>query len=145
MDRFPWLTLIFMVIAVLYSLNENFQNKSGKRPLNSSPSPWAHSWRKSENFSQFSEEKYVETEGTSSTEGSPGVEGTAGDEGSSAIESTIRMEETPRQEQTSELKVIHPLKTKELFLDTRPTDEDLIRAVVWAEILGKPKAMKTRK
>lgn len=84
---------------------------------------------------------YVETEGTQGIEGTQGVEGTQGTEGTSeyvgilGLEAYKSTEETPSEEMarnSSGLSNVH------LSL----TERELVQGVMWAEILGKPRAMR---
>lgn len=100
-------------------------------------------------------DRRIDLEGNSEVEGAAGIEGIAGDEGILGIEGTsgmegiLGMEGTSGQEGTSESR---PVSTPKISLQADgksitniPNNEDLIRAVLWAEILNKPKALRARK
>ncbi|MHB8073528.1 hypothetical protein [Desulfosporosinus fructosivorans] len=90
------------------------------------------------------EEYYVETEGTQGiegiqgTEGSQGIEGTQGTEGTSeyvgilGLEAYKSADEIPGEEITTNSIGLSGVSVTEL---------DLVQGVIWAEILGKPRAM----
>lgn len=169
MDNFSWLPLIFIIIAALSSVNKKL-TKPGTRPFNPPPSPWARGfeprgldlskwtsgktlrapWAEPETAwegvgdLQEIEETTEQTEGTTGTEGTQGLEGTAGVEGTYGIEGTFRNEGTPSTPTINQGEF--PSRTEGvLSLATLPTDEELMRAMIWSEILGKPKSLRARK
>ncbi|KUO77396.1 MAG: hypothetical protein APF81_19905 [Desulfosporosinus sp. BRH_c37] len=84
---------------------------------------------------------YIETEGTQGMEGTQGVEGTQGIEGTSeyvgilGLEAYKNAEETPSEEMANNSSGLSGLQ---LSL----TERELVQGVMWAEILGKPRAMR---
>ncbi|HWQ42994.1 MAG TPA: hypothetical protein VN456_13290 [Desulfosporosinus sp.] len=83
---------------------------------------------------------YVETEGTQGMERAQGSEGTQGTEGTSGYVGILGAEayksttETPGTEMG-----MNPPSLRDFQLSL--TQRDLVQGVVWAEILGKPRAM----
>lgn len=71
------------------------------------------------------------------TEGTDGVEGTAGTEGSAGTEGTAATEGNLRPTLSSEIET--PRLAENSFLPALE-QKNLAEAVIWAEILGKPKA-----
>lgn len=84
---------------------------------------------------------YVETEGTQGIEGTQGTEGTQGIEGSSdyvgilGFEAYKSAEEIPSEEVAKDSL---GLSGSQLSL----TERELVQGVMWAEILGKPRALR---
>ncbi|MEA4902058.1 hypothetical protein [Desulfitobacterium sp.] len=83
-------------------------------------------------------------EGTAGIEGTAGVEGTAGIEGTSGDEKAIGVEEIGGTIE-SPLSAAKKHSSESKLTADIPNNEDLIRAIVWAEILDKPKALKGRR
>jgi len=78
---------------------------------------------------------YVETEGTQGIEGTQGTEGTSeyiGILGAEAYKSTV---ETPSEEMAR-----NPSGLSGVHLSL--TERELVQGIMWAEILGKPRAMR---
>ncbi|AHF08526.1 hypothetical protein [Desulfitobacterium metallireducens] len=88
-------------------------------------------------------------EGTAGDEGTLGIEGAIGVEGNSGVEGTSGTEGASGQEDTAEAKPLSTLKRSlqagGKSITNIPNNEDLINAVVWAEILNKPKALRARR
>ncbi|HVJ48504.1 hypothetical protein [Desulfitobacterium sp.] len=120
-----------------------------------------HIWDEFKSFNEYPKKGLTDTEGTISVEGTAGEEGTSGNEGTIGIEGSSGTEGTSGREGTSVLsgndakERISELRTpitpeissqsQGLFLNYFPADAVLMRAVVWAEILDKPKALRKRK
>lgn len=82
-------------------------------------------------------------EGTVGIEGALGIEGTSGIEGMSGTEGTFGQEGTAESRSLNSPKISSQAEGKSIT--NIPNNEDLIRAVVWAEILNKPKALTGRR
>lgn len=93
--------------------------------------------------------KMIDFKGTSGAEGTAGIEGTPGDEGVVGIEGTSGIEGTFGNDISLKSPVYFDeecsSETDSKQMTTIPNNEELIRAVVWAEILNKPKALRGRK
>ena len=83
---------------------------------------------------------YVQTEGTQGIEGTQGVEGTQGIEGTSTYEETNRVE-LYRVAEGDTVEGI-PKGTQAMSgINLYMTKRELVQGVVWAEVLGKPRAL----
>ncbi|GAB6153377.1 hypothetical protein JCM17380_21270 [Desulfosporosinus burensis] len=80
-------------------------------------------------------EYYVETEGTQGIEGTQGVEGTSDYVGILGSKAYKNAEETPSEEWTRN-------PTGLCGASLALTKRELVQGVMWAEILGKPRAMR---
>lgn len=94
-------------------------------------------------------ERTTRVEGTSGVEGTIGIEGSPGTEGTPGQEGTSLLSENAVQVRIPELRIPSTpeisSETQGLSLNLFPDDAVLMRAVVWAEILDKPKALRKRK
>ena len=163
MDIFSLLPIILMIVAVVSKLNKGVA-KTNQRPRSpyATSSPWANNLETSlqkwlsyrspiptseivEVRNEFRREEVslmnntADTEGTAGTEGSDGVEGKGGVEGTAGLEGAAGSEELFKPTLTTEL------KTLQLEIEKPPSypnfsEKNLVEAVIWAEILGKPKA-----
>ncbi len=83
---------------------------------------------------------YVETEGTQGMEGTQGSEGTQGTEGTSDYVGILGAEAYKSTEETPGTKMgMNPPSLRDFQLSL--TQNELVQGVMWAEILGKPRAM----
>lgn len=164
-----WLAIAIAIILTLSAASEKAKGKPGSTGSGSKSrypsSPWAKGFEprdlepfkwltkkipgieplltKNENNHMYPYEKKITTktmpyEGTDGVEGTAGIEGTSGDEkaiGAEEIEGTIKLPLSAAKKHSSESKLTADI----------PNNEDLIRAIVWAEILDKPKALKGRR
>lgn len=79
-----------------------------------------------------SQDYYVETEGTQGIEGTQGVEGTSEYVGLQGLEAYKSAVETPDEAMA---------KNPSGFSGASVTERELVQGVIWAAILGKPRAM----
>lgn len=100
--------------------------------------------------SKETEGYYVETEGTQGIEGSQGIEGIQGTEGSQGIEGIQGTEGTSdyvgilgldAYKSTDETPGEEIARNPIGLSGVSVTERELVLAVIWAEILGKPRAM----
>lgn len=161
MHLFSMLPLLLLILYLIPLFNKAAQ-RTNQRPGNpySPSSPWAHNletslqkWLSSVNPAPTPEtekarpdrrgaeasrlDNPTETEGTAGIEGTTGVEGTAGSEGSAGMEGTPGTEGTFDRAVAAETEP--PLSEKKPSLSNL-TAENIAGAVIWSEILGKPKA-----
>lgn len=105
----------------------------------------------SEGSEGFGSEGYTSTEGTSGTEGTGGTEGTPGTEGTWGTEGTYGSEGSSGSKEISTFKdTLEPspkaVRTKKPEQQENPmslpriTEDSLMQGVIWAEVLGKPRA-----
>lgn len=133
--EFPkWLTQKIPGIEILMPNNESVESYSYGEPFIVE--------RTIEREKAFGAEGIAGDEGISGDEGVVGIEGTSGMEGISGIEGASGIEGTPTSKPPTQ-----SLAKSSSLADTRsmtdiPSNDDLIRAVVWAEILDKPKALR---
>lgn len=96
---------------------------------------------------------YLETEGTQGVEGIQGVEGTQGTEGTQGVEGTQGTEGTSEYVGILGLEAYKSaIETPGEGMNMNPsglsgvqvslTEKELVQGVMWAEILGKPRAMR---
>jgi hypothetical protein len=170
-DILSWLPIIIAIFVALSSAGEKGKGKPGTtRPYLSSP--WAKGFEPSEiRFPKWLTEKIpgienllsnnenknlypskktvIDIEGTSGVEGTEGIEGTPSVEGVVGIEGTSGIEGTFGNEISLKSPVYFDKEcsseSDSKQMTTIPNNEELIRAVVWAEILNKPKALRGRK
>lgn len=90
---------------------------------------------------------YIETEGTEGVEGTQGIEGTQGTEGTQGIEGTgdyvgiLGLEAYKGAKQTPIEEIANnPSGLSGLQLSL--TEREIVQGVLWAEILGKPRAIR---
>lgn len=99
-------------------------------------------------------------EGTSGSEGTQGIEGTSGYEGTQGIEGTAGTEGTLGREGTpgyegywskgipgERIPVLIPIPQKEAVFgffdsDFHPNEQELLQGIIWAEVLGPPRALR---
>ena len=74
-----------------------------------------------------------------STEGIQGVEGRAGVEGTLGTEGIGSFSSLPMKDQKKEAKNQQAGNASPIF---QPTDSELVQGIIWAEVLGKPRALK---
>ena len=77
-------------------------------------------------------EGYISQEGTSGTEGTWGTEGTPGTEGTLGSDTLKLSPEDAPTKKPEEQK--NPMRSPSI------TEESLMQGVIWAEVLGKPRA-----
>ncbi|TGE31003.1 hypothetical protein [Desulfosporosinus sp. Sb-LF] len=165
MDILSFLPIIIMIFALVSKLNKG-ATKTNQRPRSrySPSSPWGNNLEASlqkllsygspvptseivevRNNVQVEEAPWMdnatESEGTAGIGGTNGVEGTDGVEGTNGVEGTAGSEGTFKPINSPEIETIQ-LKERNSFPDL--AEKDLIEAVIWAEILGKPKARISR-
>ena len=80
-------------------------------------------------------EPYIETEGTQGVEGTQGTEGTSEYVGIMGLEAYKSKEKTPSEQISGK-----PLDTGGLQVSV--TENGIIQGIIWAEILGKPRALR---
>ncbi len=164
MDFFSFLPIIIFIYAIATMFNPKNKAPNNRRQ---NPSPPQGTWRERvEEFERqmfpqevarkprpytaeptrrpgsesFGSEGYAGTEGfgtegTGGTEGTFGSEGTIGVEGYSGPDLGGSNEPIPKEVQTSKQK-----QQEDLTRFPRITEDSLMQGVVWAEILGKPRA-----
>lgn len=168
MDIFSFIPILILIFGLASALNKGRTGappRTGNWPTPShpwmrrieNPLPGRFSTERKtpspsiENPYQF--ERTFWSEGTTGIEGTSGVEGSSGVEGTSGIEGVSGTEGTPGSEgtvgvegsntkslrQSSERRLI-PSRTEDsqYFLDL--TEENLIHGMIWAQVLGKPRA-----
>ncbi|MDP4160273.1 MAG: hypothetical protein Q8911_11035 [Bacillota bacterium] len=156
MDILSFLPIIIMIFAVVSKLNKG-TTRSNHRPRSpyAPSSPWVNNLETSirkkwlsyktpilssnvvEGRNDFPMEEFPWIDNTTETEGTAGIEGTDGVEGTNGVEGIAGLEGTLIPTLPSEIKTPQ--------LDEPPSYPDLegknlAEAVIWAEILGKPKA-----
>ena len=161
MDIISLLPIILMIFAIVTKLNKG-ATRTNQRPRGSyaPSSPWVNNLETSlqkwlsygspiptteivEVRNEFRTEEIssmdntADTEGTAGTEGSDGVEGKGGVEGTAGLEGAAGSEELFKPTLTTELKTLQLEKPPSY---PNFSEKNLVEAVIWAEILGKPKA-----
>jgi hypothetical protein len=83
-------------------------------------------------------------EGTSDYEGTQGIEGTSGYEGAQGIEGISGYESTRRIERIPDIAYTPQREAAYGFLkyDFHPNEQELLQGVIWAEVLGRPRALR---
>ncbi|OLN28081.1 hypothetical protein [Desulfosporosinus metallidurans] len=155
MDILSLLPIILMIFALVSKLNKGATrtNQRSRSPYAPS-SPWAHNLETSlqkwlsygsptptpeivEVRKDYRVEEASWMDNTPEAEGTAGIEGTEGTEGTNGVEGTAGSEGTFKP--TISYEVV-PLQLEERScLPDRP-EINLAEAVIWSEILGKPKA-----
>ena len=155
MDILSLLPIILMIFAVVSKLNKG-ATRTNQRPRSpyAPSSPWAGNLETSlqkwlsygnptptpkivEIRKDFRVEEASWMDNSSETEGTAGIEGTDGVEGTAGVEGPAGSEGTFNPTLTSEIK---PLQLEEPPSYPDLAEKNLAEAVIWAEILGKPKA-----
>lgn len=170
-DIFSFLPIIIAILVALSSGNKKAKENSSSKRLSPS-FPWAKGFEprefefpkwlsqkipgievllpnlnnKSEESSScgkpFIAERTISREGTSGVEGVSGVEGTAGLEGTSGDEGMVGVERNPTSKVSPQSLAKASSQVDTQSMTNIPSNDDLIRVVVWAEILDKPKALR---
>ncbi|WP_425800430.1 hypothetical protein ACHOLT_10655 [Desulfitobacterium sp. Sab5] len=156
MDFFSFLPIIIIIYAIVTMFNPKNKTPRNKRQ---NPFPFQGTWMQKieelerQMFPQevavkpptnrgepmmrsssegFGSEGYISQEGTSGTEGTWGTEGTPGTEGTWESD-TLKL--SPQDAPTKQ-----PEKQQNPMSLPRITEESLMQGVIWAEVLGKPRA-----
>lgn len=148
MDILSMLPIIIMIFAIVTKLNSGASKTSlGSRNPRLPSSPWAHDlgtslqkWLSYENPTPTSKNVEVQKEyqviENSWLVNSSETEGTAGEEGTPGVEGTPGTEATFKPTISSEVESSHAEES--FFPDL--AEKNLTEAVIWAEILGKPRS-----
>lgn len=155
MDILSFLPIIVMILAIVSKLNKGATrtNLSPRSPFPRS-SPWTQNldtsiqkWLSSRSLAPTPEiveiQKDYRVEEASwmddkfETEGTPGIEGTAGIEGTEGVEGISGTEGTNKQSISSE---VETPRSEERSSFPHLIEGNLAQAVIWSEILGKPRA-----
>lgn len=108
-----------------------FPREAAKRPLASRVEPMRRP-----SSEGFESDGYTSPEGTSGAEGTAGTEGTSGTEGTPGMEGTEGSAPMKLEPQAAPAKKPQENPMSSLSI----TEESLRQGVIWAEVLGKPRA-----